>query len=665
MQREVLTAGQLPAAGDAEDAAWRPKPHFYLTVLGLWVGAIVWFHPHLATLLVLGNTLPEKLSVWFFVLFIDLAWVYAAYNVAVIFFGSLYRRRARANAVAPAVLEGEEPAVALLYTTCNDFVETSVRSCIEQDYGNYRLYILDDGSDPGHRARIDEFAAEHPHRVQVVRREDHRAYKAGNLNHALATVAREPLFALVDADEILPANFLKALVPRMQAMPDCGFIQANHCSNPQAETPLARDLGTGVDSHWRWYHPLRNDYGFVMLLGHGALIRRQAWVDAGGFPELVSEDLAFAVRAREAGWRGRFAEDVMCFEEFPPDVRAFRVRHMKWTRGTCEFLSHESGRLLRSRRLNWVEKLDILLPTLNLPLSFMFFLFVIDANLVLTSFYGELDWITWVFGGQEMPVPVMRLDPAFAVLNRPDLYAVTLLALLSPVLCFVIDMWRQPVKLWCFLAKSTALYGALGPLSSIGVVLFALTKRAVFHVTADKSSGRVKEAEDVAELPNVVAASVVTGSAIALKRPHWSSAGAGDVGGGVASARTRASSAVGHHAGPASAFATYVKRCARWIKREVRTFALRSHPDHVMVQGLEFAIGGALVALACATVQLPFLGLALAYVLLPLLHHVRWESPVARFLVHVPFFLIVTGVALGSLSLIGVQTVFFGYGFHF
>jgi cellulose synthase/poly-beta-1,6-N-acetylglucosamine synthase-like glycosyltransferase len=595
MNEEVLTAGRLPSASGADRTQWRPKPHFYLSVLSGWLAAVVWFHPHLAKLLVLGDTLLAKFSVWFFVLFIDLAWIYAAYNIAVIVFGTLYRRQAAQRlAAAPVATNADEmPPVALLYTTCNDFVETSVMSCIEQDYVHYTLYILDDGSNPEHGARIDAFAAEHPGRVQVVRRLDKRAYKAGNLNHALASVAREPFFALVDADEILPRNFLKALVPRMQAMADCGFIQANHRSNPAAETPLAKDLGAGVDSHWRWYHPLRNDYGFVMLLGHGALIRRQAWLDAGGFPELVSEDLAFALRAREAGWRGRFAEDVMCYEEFPSDVRAFRVRHMKWTRGTCEFLSREAGRLLTSRRLSWVEKIDILLPTLNLPLSFLFFLFVLDANILLTSYFGEMDWMTWVLRGQEMRVPVMRLDPAFAVLNRPDLYMVTLVALLSPVLCFVIDMWRTPARLWSFLAKSTALYGALGPLSSIGVVLFAVTRRAVFHVTADKTSTQTF---------------AMTG---------------------------------------------------------FRQFIHRSHPDQALVQSLEIAVGVTLVTLACATVQLPFLGLALAYLMLPLLHHWRWEALGVRFLVQLPFFLIVTGIALGSLSLIGVQTVFFGYGFHF
>ena len=29
-------------------------------------------------------------------------------------------------------------------------------------------------------------------------------------------------------------------------------------------------LGAGIDIHWEWYQPLRNDFGFVMFLGHGA-----------------------------------------------------------------------------------------------------------------------------------------------------------------------------------------------------------------------------------------------------------------------------------------------------------------------------------------------------------------------------------------------------------
>ena len=100
---------------------------------------------------------------------------------------------------------------------------------------------------------------------------------------------------------------------------------------------------------------MRNRYGFVMFLGHGAILRRSCWQQVGGFPEVVSEDLAYAIAIREKGYYGTFAKDVTCFEEFPESVRSFRVRHVKWTRGTCEFLHHYGLDLLRSSRISWSE----------------------------------------------------------------------------------------------------------------------------------------------------------------------------------------------------------------------------------------------------------------------------------------------------------------------
>ncbi|MEZ4893405.1 MAG: glycosyltransferase [Saprospiraceae bacterium] len=101
-----------------------------------------------------------------------------------------------------------QPAIALLYTTCNDFVEESVESCVRQHYNNYKVYILDDSSQQSFKDQVDAFAAEYPDRVTVVRRPDRKGFKAGNMNYGLANHAiNEPYFAIADADEILPTDF--------------------------------------------------------------------------------------------------------------------------------------------------------------------------------------------------------------------------------------------------------------------------------------------------------------------------------------------------------------------------------------------------------------------------------------------------------------------------
>ena len=593
-----------PAAAGSRSAR-QPKPYLYLFIFGAWFTALWWFHPRLASLLDIAETPFAWAALAFFIGFTELAWLYAFFNVGVIAFATIYRIRHRETYWVKQALPTNAPAVALLYTTCNDFVERSVESCVAQDYPDFTVYILDDSNDPMCQNRIDHFAAQHPDRVRVVRRPDRQGFKAGNINHGLTHAAvKEPLFALADADEILPADFLRKLVPHLVADARCGFVQANHQSNPDAAAALPLSMGPGIDIHWRWYHPLRNRYGFVMLLGHGAVLRRQAWQDINGFPELVSEDLAFALRIRDHGWHGHFADDVICYEDFPADVRAFRIRHMKWTRGTCEFLSKEMGRAIRSPRIPLVEKLDVLLPTLNLPLSLFYFLFVVDANLVLVSLFSRPAPLTLALGELTFVLPTIALHPGFGALNGIDFFFITVLTLLSPILCFMISMWRTPLKLFRFLCQSTALYGALGPLSCVGVVFYLLTGKAVFHVTADQSQ------------------------------------------------HTRGAGRVGRR--------TEESRAVRW-----RRFLAGSHPDHWLVQGFELLCGIVFTLICLKLFQVSFFGLALAFLFLPILHHVGWAHPVMRRLIYLPFTLVLAGLLMGGGALFGMQTMMFGFGFHF
>jgi hypothetical protein len=260
-------------------------------------------------------------------------------------------------------------------------------------------------------------------------------------------------------------------------------------------------------------------------------------------------------------------------------------------------------RALFSRNIPLVEKLDVLFPTLNLPLSLAYFLFILDANVLLVALFGERRDLTLALGGRELVLPLTMVDSRFSLIMGPDFYAIALLAIVAPVLCFIFDLWRTPVRLTRFLANSTAAYGALGPLSSVGVLLYALTGKAVFHVTADK--GRA-------------------GSAPEQAGSRWS--------------RLLASG---------------------------RKLLAGSHPDHAAVQTFEVAAGCLFAAISLATFQVAFFGLSIGFILLPVAHHLRWENRLLRPFVYVPFSLVLVGVALGGLSLFGLQTVLFGYGFHF
>jgi cellulose synthase/poly-beta-1,6-N-acetylglucosamine synthase-like glycosyltransferase len=371
-----------------------------------------------------------------------------------------------------------KPFVAILYTTCDDFDDEAALSCLNQAYPCYRMYILDDGVTREQRERVDAFAARHTDRVHVVRRADRRGFKGGNLNHALRSVAFEEVFALVDADESLPTDFLSTLVPRLMAHPCCGFVQANHRVDARRSTPFSADLGITVDLHWRWRQSIKNMYGFVPLLGHGALVKRSCWQQAIGFPELVSEDLAFALRARVEGWFGRFEQDVVCMEEYPRSLRAFRVRFMKWTLGTCQLLVSELPRFLACSRVSPIEKLDVLMSLSRMPvLAIGTFLFLI--------------WCTWaarVSAITDMNSAFVLLHVHFSTIGFP-------LLLISLVACLgnlAFELWREPRKLLRLISLCTVVYGGTLALSIVGIAYYAVTRRTYFFVTGSSRPASVK-----------------------------------------------------------------------------------------------------------------------------------------------------------------------------
>ncbi|TBN06703.1 glycosyltransferase [Hyunsoonleella flava] len=584
-----------------------PKPYLYISIFVVWLSSLVWFGPRLIGLLDMAYSVPSYITMVLFISFICFAWLYGFYNVSIMCFVFIYKYFSKKPEKELVNLQLEyQPEVAILYTTCNDFVEESVNSCIDQDYKNYKVYILDDSSDEDIKNSIDRYQSLNQDKVKVIRRDNRVGFKAGNMNNALENHITEPYFAIADADEILPRDFLKKLVNVIEADDKCGFVQANHRARILDNSELSKSLGVGVDIHWKYYQPFRNDYGFVMFLGHGALIRTKCWHEIGGFPHIVSEDLGFAIHAREKGYRGRFVEDVICLEDFPEDMRSFRIRHMKWTRGTCEFLFTKFKWLIKAKNITWTEKFDILFPTLNLPLTLVYLFFMVVANLMLPYFFGSPQDLTFEFAGETTSFTVYLLSQGFESIYTFDFFLITLMTFFAPVLCFVVGLRKTPGKLLHFISHSTAAYAALGPLSAIGVISYLISGKAIFLVTGDKNQSNSNN--NIASNP---------------------------------------------------------KGLLGRFKTEWRKFIDKSHPDNYLVQSIELFIG-LIFAIACFKMfQVSFLGLCMAFIFMPIFHKFGWKSKLTRSIAHLPFIFIILGIFMASLSLIGLQTMFFGYGFHF
>ena len=308
--------------------------------------------------------------------------------------------------------------VAVLYTTRNDFNPEAVDRLRRSGYERRGIFVCDDSTEAAWRLRVDKWVRteqatgrgggpeenlrgstesfETPGFVRVMRRDGRRGFKAGNLNAVLNEIQhRFDYFVVCDADGELPADFIERCLERLRreeagagaeggengdsadgqgtvldgqsgdngALNRGGriaFVQARQDAAEGAPGTLARALGPVVGAHFRWLVRAREREGFLMFYGHGALISMEAWREAGGFPEIATEDLAFSLELRRRGWRGVYADDIVCRESVPPTADRLGRRSEKWIRGTMECLRRHGPAFWRAKPVPWWEKADVL-----------------------------------------------------------------------------------------------------------------------------------------------------------------------------------------------------------------------------------------------------------------------------------------------------------------
>ncbi len=437
----------------------KKSPRLYLLIIGLWLGLIgLTFLPLLVEIQRSDDygvgvmTLVITSSV-----FIGYFWLNGTKDIVYTMYYYLNKKqllRTPRKHFWKISKGNQQPYVVLVYCTCNDFNGASLLASMQQDYPNYDVVILDDSKKESYIAQVDAFAKEH--NIHVIRRNNNVGFKAGNLNNFLMR-ANFDYFVILDSDEIIPSDFVWRSLDYFAAYPKAGIVQANHVATRNVNE-FMNLFAIGVNSHWLTYQAAKHYHGFLSLLGHGAMVKRECYETAGGFPHLVAEDLCFSIEARNHGYFTVFAPDIICEEEYPINYLAFKKRHSKWTQGNMEFIKKYTGKIVRSR-MTWFEKMDIVLFTYNLPLTAFFALYVIINVIALPLLGYSLTYPAWLL----IPTIIFLIAP---MLNDIIFYAGTL----------------SPFRLLWYLAHSMLLYGSMFFIS-LKSSLKSIFNKSIFLVT--------------------------------------------------------------------------------------------------------------------------------------------------------------------------------------
>lgn len=98
------------------------------------------------------------------------------------------------------------------------------------------------------------------------------------------------------------------------------------------------------------------------LLGSNCGYRRKILMERGGFRKgAFSEDSDLTVTFYKAGYKVRFAEDVVSCQQVPQTVRGYLKQHIRWGRGLNDVSKTHSLDILRKPSLPFFLRLELLL----------------------------------------------------------------------------------------------------------------------------------------------------------------------------------------------------------------------------------------------------------------------------------------------------------------
>lgn len=303
--------------------------------------------------------------------------------------------RSRTVLIMPIYNEDAISACAALAAMGEDLARTGLQE-------HFEIFILSDSNAAGVLA-TERAAARYLHdhlrgkvTVWYRRREHNSERKAGNIRDFVNRWGDSYDYMVVlDADSLIAAETLVALVREMDADPASGLLQ----TLPRLQggkTLFARlQQFSGLA-----YGPIfsrglcawQGDDGNYW--GHNAIIRTRAFAASAGLPvlpgrrpfggEIRSHDFVEAALMRRAGWSVRMLPGLAhSWEECPPTLLDAAIRDRRWAQGNVQHLAVVSARGLR-----WPSRAHMLMGVMNY-LTSLLWLAMVSVGLVLSTQFAQ------------------------------------------------------------------------------------------------------------------------------------------------------------------------------------------------------------------------------------------------------------------------------------
>jgi biofilm PGA synthesis N-glycosyltransferase PgaC len=295
--------------------------------------------------------------IFFYPLFMSFLWITGG-----IYFYFHWERKSAGPDVAPAVKD--YPFVSILIPCYNEslYITEAIDAASRQDWPNYEIIAINDGSTDDTGTMLDQLARNHP-RLRVLHFASNQGKAMGLRMGAL--VARGEYLVCVDGDALLHPSATAYLVKPMIDNVRVGAVTGNPRIRTRS-TLLGKVQVGEFSSIIGLIKRAQRIYGHIFTVsGVIAGFRRRA-LHASGYWDLnmVTEDIDVSWHLQLNHWQIQYEPCALAWILMPETLRGLWKQRLRWARGGSEvFFKHITQIWQWKDKRFWIMVLDFGLST--------------------------------------------------------------------------------------------------------------------------------------------------------------------------------------------------------------------------------------------------------------------------------------------------------------
>lgn len=249
-------------------------------------------------------------------------------------------------------VNNETPLISILVPAYNESVGIvdSINSLLDQDYDNYEVIIIDDGSsDDTYEKALKYFGDEK--RVRIYTKENDGKGMALNFG---ATKASGSYFMCIDADTILEPHAIRTMIGKKKPGVDAvaAMVGINNEYTMNNGSPVEAFIPKKISTRMQWMEYCRSYVAFrcsmkdqnviTVISGACGLISREIFDKTGGYKkEQLGEDMELTLNIHTNGGKVQFLSETLAWTEAPSNVKDLGKQRVRWFRGALQaFIAH-------------------------------------------------------------------------------------------------------------------------------------------------------------------------------------------------------------------------------------------------------------------------------------------------------------------------------------